>query len=174
MKLEEIENLLLKSERADWSIIPCESFGNGPSYKNKLIYSEVLDDDTHVIQVDSHSNIAVFKPNVGITMAFGLVLEEEVEFEWLDRFESNSASSYFMDIFYHNALVHREKYLLVDGVECILPYPISDTKRMKPKVSLEQYAFIGLLHLLEADRVSKEKYDSYFEQSGIVLIKGDL
>ncbi len=168
MKLEEIKNLLLNSERADWSLIHCESYGNGPSYKNKLRFDYSIEEPNKIY---SHRVVAVYRPDISITMAYDLICEEDLDLDWLERFDDSSPSLHFVDVFYNNALVLREKFIKIDN--CKLPYPRRIGKDKRLVVNLQQYALIEFLQKLSFQTDDSIKFSYYFDKSGIEIDEGE-
>lgn len=80
-------------------------------------------------------------------MAWGLKVVEDFKEPWANKFPDAHASSAHVDVFYNNALVYRDIYVLGDGARCYLPLPKT---RETPGAVPEGYArFVRLLDLLE-------------------------
>lgn len=170
MKLVELIKEILKSDKSDWNDIPCWGFGSGPSYKDKFTFFEIFNGESNIIKSDSHSNILVYKNDISITIAYGLVSNEDYIEPWANQFQNPSASSYNIDIFYNNALVFRELYLTVDGGRCKLPIP-SYTKNEELEVAKEYYEFVKLINNLTSGSNSDENFNSYFNRTKIKIVE---
>lgn len=64
---------------------------------------------------DAHGNVAIYMPDISITMAFGLTAVEDFKEDWAKRFPNSSASSSIVDLFYNGSLVYRDIFVNVDG-----------------------------------------------------------
>ncbi len=170
MKLEELLTLILNSSEDDWNDIGCWGYGSGPSYKDKFTFYEIYEGESNILKVDSHSNVLVYKSNISITMAYGLVSNEDFVSPWANQFPDPKASSDFIDIFYNNALVFRETYLVVDGGRCKLPIPSYNSKQ-ELIVSRDYYNFIKLLQRITSGSHSDDNFDYYFGQTGIKVVE---
>lgn len=173
MTLTELIQKILNSTSNDWNDIGCWGAFSGPSYKDKLEFYNVYDGEPNILHVDSHSNVLVFKPDISITMAYGLSSNDEFKAEWANQFPDPSASSSFIDIFYNNALVFRETYLTVDGGRCKLPIPSYGENHKDLVVSKEYYDFIRLLQKLSSGSNDEKNFNYYFGQTGIKIIDSE-
>ena len=167
MRLNEVMDKVIGSQRRDWHKITCWGAGSGPSYRNNFTFYETSEGPEGVLHESSHSNVAVYIPDVSITLAFGLDADEEFKGEWVNKFTDSDASSSYVDVFYNNALVFRDLYVTVDGGRAILPLPTQKFDDAKKKViALEvpqrRHDFIRLVQSLEG---SVSDFDNYFEEA---------
>lgn len=169
MKLNELLNIILESAPEQWNIISCWGYGSGPSYKDHLEFYEAYNGQDNVLNVNSHSNICVFKDDIDITMAYGLVSNEDFKAEWANQFTDPSAYSNFIDIFYRGSLVFRETYLVVDGGRCELPIP-SYGENGQLIVSKDYYNFIKLFEMIANGSSNDNNFKRYFNETGIEII----
>jgi hypothetical protein len=169
MTLDELLETVARSNRSDWRMESCWGARSGPSYRDH--FSEGLDGE---VVVDSHSNIAAYKPDLSITIAWGLDCSDNFGEEWTKNFTTPEASSSYLDFFYNNALVFRDVFVTVDGARARLPVPKiewdSDRKNITGyTVPLRRYKIIRLLDSME--KISE--FDYYFEQSEFTLTEGE-
>ena len=99
--------------------------------------------------------VAVYKPNVSISMAWGLVVNSDFVEHWANDFSDSKASSRSVDIFYNNSLVYRGIYVEVDGGRSKLPLPANANDLTVPE---KYYRFIKLLDELESHYPRCEEY----------------
>ncbi len=157
METREILATVASSKAKDWAII------FRPTYRHR--FTETLKDDgtRDQMMVDEHLVAFAFKPDIAITMAYGLV--EQASFDLPDGhpFAHENARSLFLDIFCNGHLTHRETVVSVDRQRCLLPLP----KTWDPplKVSTAQFSLIRLIHALAGPPTD---YDAYFKESGLV------
>lgn len=168
MKLEELLKIILKSEPEQWNNISCWGYGSGPSYKDRLDFYDIYNGQDNVLNAKSHSNVCVFKEDIDVTMAYGLISNEDFKAEWANQFPDPSAHSNIVDIFYRGSLVFRETYLVVDGGRCRIPIP-SYGENNNLVVSDDYYNFIKLLEKLSSGSTSDKNFDYYFDQTGIKI-----
>ena len=168
MTLYEIIKVISESNSDDWNEIGCWGYGAGPSYKDKFLFNEVYDGSPNILTVDSHSDVSVYKKDLSITMAYGLTSNDDFIETWANQFPNSHASSKFIDIFYNNALVFRETYLVVDGGRCKLPIP-SYNQEGGLIVSRGYYNFIKFLEILSSGAMSSTNFDSYFDRTKIII-----
>jgi hypothetical protein len=167
MTLEELLNEITSSEPEDWHTIGCFGSGAGPSYRNKLTFFNVYEGQPNILFSDSHTTVAVYKPNLSITMAWGLECSKEFKEEWATKFPDPSASVDFVDIFYNSALVYRDYYVVVDGGRAYLPMPNYPNDLSVPR---RYSAFIKLIDRL-VGRTSD--YDRFFNQAGLKIVDSE-
>ena len=113
---------------------------------------------------DAHSNCAVFKRDVAITMAWGMTAGGEYHEPWATCCLDPRARTAFVDIAYHRALVHRGVYVSVDGDRCYLPLPRDSDELHVP------FAYAGLTLLLTSLSLGSAHYDVYLRRAGLKLI----
>jgi hypothetical protein len=120
MNLRELLNTVSGSSPEDWHGIGCWGHSSGPSYHDHLSYRG----QSNVFHVKTHSDVAVYIPDVSITMAYGLdIAEGNYEQEWVKNFPNGNARIHYVDVFFNNALVYRDAYVAVDGGGILLPVP---------------------------------------------------
>lgn len=169
MTFDELIDTIANSVRSDWRMESCWGARSGPSYRDKF-----FEGPEGVLITDSHSNTAVYKPNLSITIAWGLDHSESFKEEWTENFTTPKASSSYLDFFYNNALVFRDVYVTVDGARCRLPVPKleldGDRKRIIGyTVPIRRYRIIRLLDSME--KISE--FDSYFERAGFTITEDE-
>lgn len=171
MKLENLIDLFIGSVKENWNQIECGGTGSGPSYKDSFTFHQRYDSQDNIITHASFNDLAVYKEDISITMAWGLPVinhsneESELKKDWISKFPDGRVGHYrLVDLFYNNALVLRSEYVLVDGGNYKLPYPNTDGKGgySCPK----RYAdFIGALHRITG--TSSNMFDYAMSIAGI-------
>lgn len=170
MNLSEYQKILLSTEVDDWTTISCWGAGSGPSFLNKFDVWKTGRNEFHSIEIDSHSNVCSLKSNLLISVAFGLLHNDNFIEPWANKFDDKSARSSFIDFFYSGALVFRDIYVSVDGGRCILPLPNQQVNEStyeveRLTVSKDKAHFFRLLN--GTDEID---YSSYLNRSGIEII----
>jgi hypothetical protein len=161
MKLEDLLALCAKSKPEWWKVIPCGGAGSGPSFLDEW----GSDSDGEPVLIGSHTMRAAYRPDLSMALAWGLTAHEEIEESWTRTVAHGSASSHFIDFFYHGALVERGLYVLVDGGRCKLPVPQRDLADARPGglwITRWQHDFFALLNKLEA----VADFDLYLRDAG--------
>lgn len=161
MTLEKLLGWVRKSSSDDWHQIPCWGHGAGPSYRPRFTVRHGVRGQTYV-DIDEHPYVAVYRPDIAVTLAWGLVSSDRFEEDWLKVFPTSSASSEYGDLFYNGALVFRFMFLSVDGGRGYLPFP--DGQEFRTVLALEN-DLVRLVHGL----TNADPYEDYFERAGLVV-----
>lgn len=145
------------SDIDDWQIL------FRPTFRHRI--TEVLKDDGERdrLEVDEHLVAFCYRPDIALTMAYGLV--EQSSFELPDRhpFAAENARSVYLDIFHEGGLIHRETVLKVDRQRCLLPLPKDWDAPIN--IPVAQYSLIKLIHALAGPPTD---YETYFKDAGMV------
>lgn len=163
MKYDEFINIVTNSTLDDWNIISCWGYGSGPSYKSKFEFYEIWDGEKGILKEDSHGMYAIYRPNLAISLAFGLTVNDDFKEDWANSFPDPHASSHIVDLFYSNTLVERITYVVVDGGRANLPIPKS-IKELK--VSEIEYNIIKLIDSMES---GVGNFDEYFNRANLIV-----
>lgn len=160
MNLRDLMKTIVESDETDWHKINCWGAGSGPSYKHRLEVS-TGPGDRWDLDVPSHGEIAVFKPDVSITMAWGFPSNDDYQEEWTQSFPDEKAKSDLVDIFYNNALVFRDRYVVVDGGRAYLPIPNND-------LSVPQ-SYARFVELIDSLRGGLAEFMQYFKMANFTI-----
>jgi hypothetical protein len=164
MDLREVLNTISSSRPADWHHIACWGAFSGPSYRDHISFNEVYGGQPNVVTVESHSDVAIYIPDVDISIAWGIECNDNYREPWANQFPDPQASSGFVDVFYRNALVYRDVYVLVDGARTHLPSPRGRDGALQ--VSDKRRRFFKLIDSIE--RVSE--FDRYFQDVNFAVV----
>ena len=130
MTLNELLDTFIGSSRDDWNRIACWGHGSGPSYRNQFTFWEVFNGNENVITHREHSDVASYKADLSITIAWGIDVgsaDDRVDRPWArNNPDDNPGVSHYLDFFYNDALVFRTSYCVVDGGRCPIPFPNYD------------------------------------------------
>lgn len=160
MKLKDLLHKIVNSTGGDWHGISCGGAISGPSYKSQLQFYENYIGQNKMLHESSHAEIAVYKSDISICMAFGFQHQEKFDEKWASKFSDANVTSFFADVFYNNALVFRHRYVTVDGGRAYLPIPRNwDVLEVPSK----EYQFIKLLHSIVYG--NDREYDNYFRRA---------
>jgi hypothetical protein len=157
MQLREILATVASSKVTDWQII------FRPTLRHRITELMKADGERERLMVDEHMVSFAYRPNIAITMAYGLVDQSGFELPTGHPFAQENARSLFLDIFHDGQLVHRETVISVDRQRCLLPMPLA----WEPPVQIAtaQMSLIRLIHALAGPPTD---YDSYFRESGMM------
>jgi hypothetical protein len=134
MTLQALMERVITSQREDWHTINCFGADRGPAYRDRFTFWSKLNGQSGVLEAESHDIVAVYMPDVSITLAWGLRHIDDFEEEWANKFSEPHASSFYVDVFYNNALIFRDICVSVDGGRATLPLPTSKLDEKKEKV----------------------------------------
>ncbi len=160
MRLEKLIQTILSSSREDWHTINCWAPGSGPSYHEVLQTDDAPEGGFTQV---GHNIVAIYKDDIAITLAFGMMINADFVQDWANIFVNPHASSHRVDVFYNNALVFRESYVSVDGGKGKLPFPRGRKELLVPK---GYFYFIKLLDCLSGYH---SRYEDYFQRSDLRL-----
>jgi hypothetical protein len=163
MTLEELLGLWAGSASDDWNVITCWGANTGPPYLDEFIPMEAGGE--YQLRHNSHSMRGVFKPDIAITIGWGLSPgeafpdpAEERPTKWSEVFPDTAVGMAFLDFFYCGSLAHRERYADVDGGRSILPWPNHELA-----VSQRSHDLIRVLDRLANPAASD--FDSYLQRA---------
>jgi hypothetical protein len=164
MTLDELIILVTSSDPEDWHTTVCWGADSGPSYRDHFNFYRVYDGQSNVLFAKAHSLVACYKPDISVTMAWGLDAMTDLEVPWAKKFPDPKAASHYIDLFYNNALVFRTEYVSVDGGRANLPLPD------ELSVPRAYNALIRLVDHIGVTRISE--YDTYFRRAGFQVVEG--
>jgi hypothetical protein len=120
MTLDELRNIIINSTPTDWSRITAM----GPTYRDRF-GSWTGPGDKSGIDHDSHAEVAVYRPDIDLTLAYGMPEsqhERSLSFAWSENFpDSEIREISIADVFWRGSLVDRINYVYVDGARGLLP-----------------------------------------------------
>lgn len=177
MQLSAIHETLAASNCNDWHHIVC---GPGPSYKQSIVtdvYPQAQDQDQQVVNyILQHHELAVYKPDVSLSMAWGYdytadTVQEALlgnskdrrVFEFTKNFPDSSARCFLLDIFWNGSLVHREHLISVDGCRANLPIPRTDRNGEE---YFEKFG-VSLARLVTTIELTVSDFEEYLTSSKI-------
>lgn len=159
MKFDELRQTIVDSHPSDW--YPLNR--SGPTYRDRFTYWTDSDGVSGLIH-DSHSSVAIFKPDIDITLAYGMGHEVRdgheptLSFEWSKKFPDGEIREIVLaDVFWRNSLIDRINYVYADGGRVLLPLGFG---HQGLKISKFEYLLTRLL-----DRISgHDEFDYYFRR----------
>ena len=112
--------MVRRSAPGDWYKIE-----EGPTYRNRFGYSKGPGQRWR-LEEDSHSTVLVYRPDVDLTIAYGMLRyhlqgKDEPEYGWSQVFASASVRTGFADIFWGGSLIDRVDYAIVDDHQGVIP-----------------------------------------------------
>lgn len=122
MTLDELRDLITDSTADDWHRI----IKIGPTYRDRFGAWSSPADNTSGLEHDTHPDIAVYRPDIDLTIAYGMAENQhdrnELTFGWTSAFpDSKIHQINLVDFFWRGSLVDRLNYVHVDGARGILP-----------------------------------------------------
>ena len=157
MQIRQLLAQIASSKVTDWEPL------FRPTLRHRL--TEILDEKGKREQfvIDEHLVSFVYRPDIAITMAYGLVEQAALDLPPDHPFGRENARSLLLDIFYEGRLAHRETVVSIDRHRCLLPMPAS--WELPISVSTAQFSLVRLLHALAGPPTD---YDTYFQECGMV------
>jgi hypothetical protein len=126
MNFWELRGVIQKSDSSEWRKVD-----EGPTYRSRFAASYGPGQENFRLEEDSHHTVAVYIPDVDITIAYGMGEdfphadrsgEIDRHFAWMENFADKSGFKICRaDIFWRGSLVDRTDYILVDGYRAALP-----------------------------------------------------
>lgn len=159
MNLADLLTTVVQSSSDDWNVIDCWGADSGPSYRNHFEFYETYGESTHIVKVDSHTTVAAFRPDLTVSLAWGLSWKDDFKEPWANGFPDPKATGIFLDLFYMNSLVQRMPLIAVDGGRCYLPIP----RLPDLTVARQNSALARLVNSLTGN----DSYDTYIQRAGI-------
>jgi|GEM_PF-726956 len=157
MQLREILATVAASKAGDWEIL------FRPTMRHR--FTEVMNDEgkREKLLVDEHLVAFSYRPDIAVTMAYGLVDQAAFELPAGHPFAQENARTLLLDIFHDGQLIHRETLVSVDRQRCLLPLPSG----WEPPINIAtaQFSLVRLVHALAGPPTD---YESYFKESGMV------
>lgn len=121
MRLDELQTLIASSRPAEWRRIKL----SGPTYRDRFGAWSSPADGTSGIDHDSHVEVAVYRADIDLTVAYGMPEsqhEHKLKFEWSENFpDSEIREISIADFFWRGSLVDRVNYVYIDGGRGIVP-----------------------------------------------------
>ncbi|WP_062894987.1 hypothetical protein [Mycobacterium avium] len=121
MTLDELRAIISSSTSRDWSRIKAA----GPTYRDRFGSWSSPADGTSGVTHDSHVEVAVYRPDIDLTVAYGMPESQHdrnLKFEWSENFpDSEIREISIADFFWRGSLVDRVNYVYVDGGRGIIP-----------------------------------------------------
>lgn len=156
MTFDELRETILSSQPSDWRRIA----KLGPTYRDRF-GAWTGPDDRSGIDHDSHPEVAVYRPDIDLTIAYGMPESQHdrnLAFGWSKSFpDSEIRAISIVDFFWRGSLVDRVNYVYVDGARAVLPL---GNGHQGLEITRYELAVARLL-----DRLSdRSDFDRYFGQ----------
>jgi len=124
MNLSTILQTLKDSDIDDWHKMPDQ----GP-FHHWNVTSQHLGEGARTTDLEpvAHSSLAVYKPDIDISIAFGAIHRDEFNEPWTKNFPDKRASSEWVCLRYRGTVVYDWIVVLVDGARYAILLPSSET-----------------------------------------------
>lgn len=121
MRLDELQTTIANSHPDEWQRIN----SIGPTYRDRFSSWSSPANNTSGIEHDAHREVAVYRPDIDLTIAYGMsegLHDHNLKFAWSENFADSKVHEIsIVDIFWRGSLVDRLNYVYVDGGRAILP-----------------------------------------------------
>lgn len=156
MNLRELLETVAGSSTGDWVIL------FRPTFRHRISATTKPDGSQDRLLADEHLVAFSFRPNIAISMAYGLVEQGAYELPPEHPYARENARIRFLDIFLEGRLIHREPVVAVDRHRCLLPVP----RDWNPPIAIPstQDRLVRLIHNLAGPPTD---YDEYFANAGM-------
>ena len=167
MHLDDLLGTVEHSTAEDWRIIVAVG-GGWPSYLDYISWWATPGQTG--IEVESHTNRAVYISDVSMGLAWGLSNSDDTRsFDWAN-FPDPTIYTTILDVLWNGSLVHREQGLVVDGARARLPFPrlaVSDDDQAQQWFEQRSVALYRLAWQLEG--AAGASFDDYLAQTGLPI-----
>jgi len=157
MKFNEILKILSESSYSDWETNQCENIyqweTNSAPQSNPLMPL-------------THSNLAVYKDDVDITLVWGAKIDDFRE-SWTDLFTDKSAYTIAIELRYRGVVIQSWFGVRVDGSRYLLPLPSLNIKRDYEINRDKLQEFWELIFRLDSHGESSEKLATLLKTANI-------
>jgi hypothetical protein len=164
MKLEEAYAILERADADEWQYVDGLTDGG---------FQQSVWADATLIQVEWHPSRAIYKPAMGLSLAWGYPDQEQFSESWAEGFPDSNARSHFLDLQWNGIVVKRWQRVSVDGGRCGLPVPRIDLDRSdpsQPKITAHWISgyTASLFELVETlERGNTAQFYDYLSRAGI-------
>lgn len=114
MRLDELLTTVAESTAEDWEKLDVHTV---------YVWDCAREDECQILQPTFHHGLAVFKPDVDVSLAFGATVNSPLEEPWVERFPDRAASTIAVWLRYRGAMVFEWVVARVDGGRYVLPLP---------------------------------------------------
>ena len=156
MNLRDLLETVAGSSVQDWTIL------FRPTFKHRIVETLKDDGSRDRLQSDEHLVAFSYRPDLAISMAYGLVEQGAYTLPSVNPFAAENARTRYLDIFLEGRLTYRETVVAVDRHRCLLPMP----RDWNPPIAIPamQYSLVRLIHDVAGPPTD---YDEYFEKAGM-------
>ncbi len=160
MNVREFMKQIAGSTVEDWVQI------SRPTYRHRFTTHLAEEGEKSRIDVDQHVVHYTYRPDIQITMAYGLVEKGTYVIPADIEIARENARTVLLDCYHAGQLIHRETLLKADRQRVILPLPDNWGEERQP-VPKAKAAIARLLHTLAGPPTD---FDEYFAAAGMFEI----
>lgn len=130
-------------------------------------FTPMLDDKDRLIrqQIDEPLVAFSYKPDIEISLLFGLIEEAAYNLPAGTPFAEENARTVLLDCFHCGQLVHRQTLLKIDRQRCVLPLP-DDWLPTPTPIPRRLHDLARLIHRLAGPFTD---FDAYFQRAGLTI-----
>jgi hypothetical protein len=169
MTFDEIARILERSIPDDWYMVP--SVSGWDSFVWTMTIVTRYPDKDQEVELEGHHSRAVYRPDVGLGLAWGLTSQDEFSEPWTEVFPDKQASVEYIDVLWNGMLVDRFPQVVVDGGRSSLPLPdrqLVDGTPVGYCLRKRDHRLGRLVAGIEG-RTRLKTFDEYVRRSGLVL-----
>ena len=169
MTFDDIGRILEESGPGDWHMVPATA--EWDSFIWTLTITTYSVDQRKEVELVGHHSRAVYRPDVGLGLAWGLKSQDSFSEPWTDVFPDKKASGQYVDVLWNGMLVDRFEHVVVDGGRSSLPLP----DREIVNGTLVGYCLKNRPHRVARllagikGKTAVKTFDEYVQRSGLVL-----
>jgi len=119
---------------------------------------------------DWHRTLTVFKPDIDISLAFGVTLNATFQEPWVEQFSDPHATSVIVVLRYRGVPVYEWTFVTVDGGRYYVPLP-EPPKEGKYQISADRLPFARLMFDLSGRGGSLESVEQVLQRAGIIIVE---
>jgi hypothetical protein len=120
-----------------------------------------LGDGTQRFEMEGHHNVATYRANPSLTLAWGQRENEKFQEAWANSFADPSASSFLLDVLWNGAVIDRHTLVYVDGNRVAMPLP-----QLGEGLSVPRLGY-GIAKIVRGPGANGWDLDDYMSRAGM-------
>lgn len=164
MKLDELLTTVTRSYANEWHDIE-HQVHYGWEYGEKNIAGGMYP----YLEPNQHSNVAILKDDVDISLAFGAVINADFVEPWTQKFPDEKGTSIAVELRYRGQVVYDWVFVFVDGGRFLMPIPKRDGKEFS--ITKDEFTFASLMFdIVELRQGATHTLDGALQRAGIKVV----
>ena len=169
MPFDDIGRILEESGPDDWHMVPARA--EWDSFIWTLTITTYSADHRQEFELVGHHSRAVYRPDVGLGLAWGLESQDSFSEPRTDVFPDKKASGQYVEVLWNGMLVDRFEQVVVHGGRSSLPLPdreIVNGTLVGYWLKKRPHRVARLVAGIKGNMALKT-FDEYVQRSGLVL-----